>query len=55
MPIAECVITMQTTGGQYPISNPPAAGYFVLGLLGVVLGLMVLIFIRTSGRRSSKR
>jgi hypothetical protein len=35
-------------------NNPLTAGYFVVCLFAVVLGLAVWVFIRTSARRSSK-
>ncbi len=56
MPRAECVIAVQTSKEQLPqTSNPLAAGYFAIALIAVVVGLVVLVFIRTSMRRSSKR
>ena len=55
MSIAEWVYALQPNGPESPTSNPPATGYFVIALLALVLGLVVLIFIRTSSRRSSKR
>jgi hypothetical protein len=55
MSTADLVAAFQTSGPQTTPSNPPAAGYFVIGLLAAVLGLIVWIFIRTSSRRSSNR
>jgi hypothetical protein len=54
MAFIECVLAIQTSGGLTQTSNSPAALYFVIALVAVVLGLVVLIFIRTSARRPSK-
>jgi len=53
MLIAEWVASAQV-GGTAPEPSSPAAEYFVLGLIAVVIGLVVLVFIRSSARRSSK-
>lgn len=54
MSTVEWVAAVQHSGPEFQTSNPPAAGYFAVGLVAVVLGLVVWIFIRTSTRRSSK-
>ena len=54
MTITECAIAVQVTGNQAPASNPPSTGYFVIGLVAIVVGLMVLVFIRARARRSPK-
>jgi hypothetical protein len=54
MSIIEYVIAIQTGGTLTQTGNPPAALYFVIALVAVVLALVVLIFIRTSTRRSLK-
>ena len=54
MSIAEYAIAMQTSSLSQT-GNPPWAEYFVIALLAVVLGAFLLVFIRTSMRRSSKR
>jgi hypothetical protein len=46
---------LQTTGPQTPSNDPPAALYFIIAIIALVLGLVVTIFIRTSARRSSRR
>jgi branched-subunit amino acid ABC-type transport system permease component len=54
MSIAECVIAVQSSSESHTI-NPPYARYLVIALVAVVLGVVVLIFIRTIAGRSSKR
>jgi hypothetical protein len=54
MSVAECVIAVQSSS-ETQTTNPPAVSYIVIALLAVVLGLVVLVFARTSARRSSKR
>jgi len=49
---AECMIAVQV-GGKQPV-NPPAAEYIVIALVALVLGLIVVVFIRSSARRRSK-
>ena len=49
------VAVAQTSSAQIPASNPPTAEYFLLVLVAAVLALVVVIFIRTSAGRSSKR
>ena len=48
-------IAAQTSGGQTATSNPLSAWYLILALLAAVTGLVVVILIRTSGRRATKR
>jgi capsular polysaccharide biosynthesis protein len=55
MSLLECVIVAQTSGSQTQAGNPPVAWYLVIALVAAVMGLVVLIFIRTSTRRSSRR
>jgi FtsH-binding integral membrane protein len=55
MSIAECIAAVQANGPESQASNSPATMYFVIGLVAVVLGLVVVIFLRASARRSSKR
>jgi hypothetical protein len=53
MAIAEWIAAIQTNGKFESSTNPPAAGYFVIVLAVVVVGLMVWIFIRTNASKSS--
>lgn len=54
MSIAEWMASVQAgSGGSLP-SNPPAAGYFLIALMAVVLGFMVLVLFRSSARRSPR-
>ena len=55
MSIAEWLAAVQTSVTDTKPSNPIADQYIVFAILAVVLGLMVLIFIRASARRSSRR
>jgi hypothetical protein len=55
MSLAEWVAAAQATGGQSQTANTPGSMYFIIALVAVVLGLVVLIFVRSSARRSSKR
>ena len=55
MTVVECLIAVQTSGTQIRVSNAPGTPYFLIGLLAVVMGLVVWIFIRTSAGRSPKR
>jgi hypothetical protein len=55
MPIAEYVASVQTNGPESQTSNSSAGLYFALALVAVVLGLLVVVFIKTSMRRSSRR
>jgi hypothetical protein len=55
MSIMECAVVLQTSGDQSPSSNTPAAEYFLFTIVALVLGLVVLIFVRSGARRSSKR
>ena len=55
MSIMECAIALQSIAGKAPASNPRSDEYFVIALLAVLLGVFVLVFVRTSARRSSKR
>jgi len=54
VPTTECIVAVQVNGEQPPAGNPHYAGYLVIALVAIVLGLVVLVFIRTSARRSSK-
>jgi hypothetical protein len=55
MSLVESILAVQQTNGLgSQESNPPAAEYFVVALVAVVLGLIVWVFIRSSMRRSSK-
>jgi hypothetical protein len=49
--IIECVAALQANSSEAPSSNPPAALYFVIALAALVLGLIVLVFIRANPRR----
>jgi hypothetical protein len=55
MPIVLMVVAGQADGPQSHASNPVAAGYVVFALVAAVLALVVMIFVRTSMRRSPKR
>ena len=55
MSIMQLIATAQTSGPQIPANNPPGAGYFLIALVVPVLALVVMMFIRTSAGRSSKR
>lgn len=55
MSIAEWVAAIQTNGIDSQRRDPAAAGYFVIALVAVALGMVVLILIRSSARRSTKR
>lgn len=55
MSIIESVAAMQASGLESQSSNSPGALYFAIALVAVVLGLVVLVFIRTSGRGSPRR
>ena len=56
MPVAQLLAAIQTNGPQQTqIGNPVGAEYWAIGLLAAVLALVILIFIRTSMRRLSKR
>jgi ABC-type phosphate transport system permease subunit len=54
IPIAASIIAVQSSTDPVPTSNPPVAAFFVLALALFVVGLFVLVFIRTSQRRASK-
>jgi hypothetical protein len=54
MSIAEWVAAVQV-GGTRPEPSTPAEEYFVIALIAVVVGLVVLVFIRSSAQRPSKR
>jgi hypothetical protein len=53
--ILRLVAAAQTSSAQVPAANPTGAGYVLLALVAAVLALVVVIFIQTSGGRSSKR
>jgi hypothetical protein len=56
MSFAEFAIAVRTSADQSQVNNPPEAWYMVLALLAAVMGLVVLMFIRTTTRpRRSKR
>jgi hypothetical protein len=55
MALIESIAAMLQDNGTQPAANPPAAGYFIVAILAVVVGFMAWIFIRTSARRSSKQ
>lgn len=55
MPILAWAMMLQTHGPNVQPGNSPAAGYCLIALLALVTGLVVTMFIRTSGRRSSNR
>lgn len=55
MTIAECALLIQASGGQSQSSDTPATWYFIVALVAVVMGLVALIFIQTSARRSPKK
>jgi hypothetical protein len=45
---------VQKSDSESLISDPATALYFVIAILAAVLGLVVLIFVRTSMRRSAR-
>jgi hypothetical protein len=56
MSLFEWVAVIQMDNGPQPQrGSSTAADYIAIALVAAVLGLVVLIFIRTSARRSSKR
>lgn len=55
MSIAEFASVLQTNGKLSQNTNSPTAEYFVIALVAIVLGMVVLILVRTNARRSSKR
>jgi hypothetical protein len=55
MSMMEWVAAAQSSGLDTPRSNSNGAGYFVIALLAVAVGLVVLILIRSGARRASKR
>lgn len=60
MLFAAHLIALQTSGGlgdsgQSPGGNSFDGWYLVIAILGLMLALIVMIFIRTSTRRASKR
>jgi hypothetical protein len=55
MSIVEFAIVLQNIDGEANASNPRSAEYFVIALVAVLLGVFVLVFVRTSARGSSKR
>jgi capsular polysaccharide biosynthesis protein len=54
MLFAEYAIAAQAHS-EAAASNPPAAMYLAIALAAVMVGMIVLIFIRTSMRRASRR
>jgi hypothetical protein len=44
----------QTSTPQTPSANAPIEGYFIVGLIAVVAGFMVWVFIRSNSRRVPK-
>jgi hypothetical protein len=56
MSLANYILTVQTGGSPASgMSNPDSSWYFVFAVVALVLGLVVLVFIRSSARRSSRR
>ena len=56
MSMIECVIAVQTSSGDMPLnSHTTLAQYLAIAVVAVVLGLVVVVFIRSGRRRSSKR
>ncbi len=55
MTIVDCIAALQNGGSEAQAPNTPGTGYFLIGLIAVVLGLVVWFIIRASARRSSKR
>jgi hypothetical protein len=55
MSIVECVIAVEPSIGRTEIGNSTGSPYFLIALATIVMVLVVLIFIRTSAGRSSKR
>jgi len=51
MSIVDFMAALQTSGAEThsSSSNPPAAGYFVIGMIAFVLALTVWVFVRTRG------
>jgi RsiW-degrading membrane proteinase PrsW (M82 family) len=47
-------IAVQASPDQTPSSYAPAAAYFVIGLIAVVVALVVFVFIRANARRAPK-
>jgi hypothetical protein len=55
MSILLIVAALQTSGSQSQPGNTLAAFYFEIALIAVVLAFVVLVFIRASARRGSRR
>jgi len=55
MPVVELIALLQSSDSQLQTSNPSSALLIVLALAGAVLALIVLVFIRTSMKRPTKR
>jgi hypothetical protein len=49
------VAAAQNSGPATQSSDPPSATYIVLAIAAVLVGFIILMFIRTSAGRSSKR
>jgi hypothetical protein len=55
MPIPALVAAIQTRNPETQSGgNPSLSGYLVFAMVAVILGLVVVMFIRTRVRRSSK-
>ena len=54
MAIAEWIAAVQP-GGESQNANPAVAWWFVYAIVAAVLALVVMVFIRTSVGRSSRR
>ncbi len=52
-PIAEFLAVIQTSDRGIN-ANSTAAGFIVIGLIAIVLGVMAFVFVRTSAKRTSK-
>jgi hypothetical protein len=53
MAIAELIAVVQTSGAQTE-GNPAIAKYLIFALVAAVVGLVLMMFIRTSQSKSSK-
>jgi hypothetical protein len=54
MSLVELIAAVQTGDAPVKPSNPVTDEYIVLALAAVVVGLIVLVFIRTSARRAKR-
>jgi hypothetical protein len=55
MPIAACIAAIQASTPPTQSGSEATGEYLVFGLLVAVLALVVMMFVRTSSRRSSRQ